>query len=379
MTHPIRHVARLLTSVLLAFTLGACGGAGASDAHAATRNDDDGDLVLGASSPKLAAVEIDTVRATHERAVASFPAQVALDEDHTVRVSSPVAGRVRTLDVRPGDEVAAGAALAHVSSSDFAQATSDLVKSEAAAAQASAALTRAEDLFAHHVIAQRELEQARSDAAQSAAEVARARQRTDQLGASGGAAGDFVLRAAIRGTVVERTTNAGAEVRPDAAAPLFTISSLDTHRLVASVPQRDLARLARGARLAFTTDAAPGRRFEATVVYVSDELDQVTRTATVRAALPNRDRTLRALVVGDARLLVSDGVRQIVAPARALVTEGGETVVFVQKARGRFERRAVKVGDDDGSTATILEGLAPGELVVTKGSILLAAEAARQP
>jgi cobalt-zinc-cadmium efflux system membrane fusion protein len=365
----------LATLVLLS----ACGSGGASDAHAATRGDDDGDLVLGAASPKLAAVAIDTVRVTHERAVASFPAQVALDEDHTVRVSSPVTGRIRTLDARPGDDVAVGAALAHVSSSDFAQATSDLAKADAAAAQASAALTRAEDLFAHHVVAQKDLEQARSDAAQAAAEVARARQRTDQLGASGGTSGDFVLRSAIHGTVVDRSTNTGSEVRPDATTPLFTVSSLDTLWLIASVPQRDLAKLSRGARLAFTTDALPGRRFEATVVYVSDELDPVMRTATVRAALPNRDRALRALVVGEARLLVSDGSRQVVVPARALVTEGGETVVFVEKARGRFERRAVKVGDDDGATATIVEGLVPGELVVTKGSILLAAEAARQP
>ena len=85
------------------------------------------------------------------------------------------------------------------------------------------------------------------------------------------------------------------------------------------------------------------------------------------------------MVVGSARLYASEGAAQAVIPTRALVTRGGETVVFVEKGRGHFERRTVTVGDDDGVTATIREGLTKGEMVVTRGSLLLAAEAERLP
>ena len=111
---------------------------------------------------------------------------------------------------------------------------------------------------------------------------------------------------------------------------------------------------------------------------MSDQLDPMTRTVTLRAELPNRDRALRALVVGDARLLVVDATAHAVIPTRALVTRGGETVVFVEHGNGRFERRLVKTGDDDGTFVVIVEGLKAGERVVTTGSLLLAAEAERQ-
>lgn len=338
-----------------------------------------GDIVLDSASPKLAAIGVDTARTTHDHTVAMLPAQVVLDEDHTVRVFSPVTGRIRELLAAPGDRVAAGGSLATITSSDMAQAASDQAKAAAALAQASAALTRAEDLYAHKVIALKDLEQARSDAAQAAAENDRAAQRTAQLGGSSGVRGDFILRSPIGGDVIDRTANPGAEVRPDATAPLFTVSSLDTLWIVAAAPQRDLGQLRVGSTLVFATDAAPGRAFSARVTYVADQLDPVTRTTQVRAAIVNVDRGLRAMVAGVARLMAPAGAARVVVPTRALVTSGTEVVVFVQKGRGRFERRPVIVDDDDGTTATIREGIKPGERVVTRGSVLLAAEAERLP
>lgn len=338
-----------------------------------------GEIVIDSASGKLKALGVDTVRVTRERAVANLPAQLVLDESHTVRVFSPVPGRIRALLAEPGAHVAVGAPLASIASGDMAQATSDQVKADAAQLHANAALVRAEDLYAHKVIALKDLEQARSDAAQARAEAERARQRVSQLGGSAGVQGEFILRAPIAGTVIDRSANGGAEVRPDAATPLFTLSSLDTLWLVAQAPQRDLAKLHPGATLAFTTDAAPGRTFDARVTYVGDQLDPVTRTATVRASVANGSRGLRAMTVGTARLMAPSGEARVVVPTGALITEGSNVVVFVEKARGRYERRAVVVDDDDGSTATIAEGLKAGERVVTRGSILLAGEAARLP
>ena len=115
------------------------------------------------------------------------------------------------------------------------------------------------------------------------------------------------------------------------------------------------------------------------MTYVGDQLDPVTRTAVVRAAIANHDRGLRAMTVGVARLMAGDASSHVVIPTRALVTRGTEGVVFVELARGHFERRPVIVDDDDGTIATIREGLKSGERVVTRGSILLAAEAERLP
>lgn len=319
-------------------------------------------------------VELDTVHARTERVIAVLPAHVALDEEHTVRVFPPVTGRIRTLNAAPGDPVTAGQALAHITSGDLAQATSDLAKAEAVLSQSDAALTRAQDLFDHHILAGKDLEQARSDEAQARAERDRARQRADLLGAGSSSGDDFVLRSPIAGEVIDRSANPGAEVRPDAAVPLFTVSALDTLWLTAGVYERDLASVRPGERLAFTTDAMPGRRFTATVQYVSGALDPATRTATLRASLPNPGRVLRAETFGEASLLAHDAGGVPAVPSEALITRGNGTIVFVRESAGRFLARPVTVTDDDGQFATVSSGLQVGDVIAGRGALLLANE-----
>ena len=335
-----------------------------------------GEVRLAQGSPKLASLGVDTVRVRREKVVAVLPAQLALYEDHTVRIMSPVVGRIRSLDVAPGDHVDAGAALAHIVSADVAQAQSDLQRAEAALVTATGSLTRSRDLFAHQIVARRDLQQAVNDSAQARAERDRAQARVQQLGAGLGVGQEFVLRAPIPGDVVDRTANPGMEVRPDLAQPLFTVSSLDTLWLTAGVYERDLAAIRRGQRVIFTTEALPGRHITATVSYVSSVLDPTTRTATLRALVPNPDRALRPGTFGEARVVAPDHAGFPVVPVLALVTHGGETVVFVQVSPGHFVRRPVQVTDDDGESAVIVSGLRPGEVIVTRGSLLLSAEAA---
>jgi len=297
-------------------------------------------------------------------------------------VLTPVAGRIASLDAALGDVVAAGAPLAHIVSADMAQAASDFTKARAAAAQTAAALARQEDLYQHHVAALRDLEQARSDDQQARAELARARSRLTALGADGslgdaGVSSTYILRAPIAGVVVDRTANPGAEVRPDVPTPLFTVTSLDVVWLTASVYQRDLGAIHRGVKLRFTTDAVPGREFDATVRYVSGALDPQTRTATVRADVPNAEHLLRPQETGTARVLAPETTPVLVVPTKALVTHGTNTVVYLEVAPGRYRRRVVTVGADDGTMAVILSGVSSSDRVVIEGSLFLEGESER--
>lgn len=328
---------------------------------------------LETGSPKLGYLAFDTVAVQTERAIAVLPAQLVMSEDHTVRVASPVVGRISRLPVEPGASVTAGQALADILSPDLAQASADLARAEAQAGLARSAHRRATDLYEHHVIATKDLEQAANDLAQAEAEANRARLRARHLG-DGGANGEFVLRAPIAGRVMERLTNLGAEVRPDNGTTLFTISATEELWLVASLAQRNIGSVHVGDRLVFTTDAAPGARFPARVNYVSDALDPVTRTAQVRGSLPNPGRRLKPQVFGEVRL-VAPVAHGLVVPTAALVTHGSETIVFVRVSPTAFVRRVVTVADDDGDTATVVTGLRAGDVVVTRGSLLLSAEA----
>ncbi|MEO6878334.1 MAG: efflux RND transporter periplasmic adaptor subunit [Gemmatimonadaceae bacterium] len=361
------------TAVIL---LSACKAAPSASATAAPR--DTNEVILGPTSPQLAYIGTDTVVLRHERTVAVLPAQLALDEVHTVRVMSPLTGRAESVDVQLGDVVQRGAALARLSSGDLAQIRSDVAKARAALSQDSTTLVRTRDLYEHHVAAAKDLEQATNDEAQARAEAVRTEARLRGLGdRATDIAGTYVIRAPISGTVVGVSLSAGTEVRADAASPLFVISALDTLWLVANVYQRDLAMVHAGSSLDFTTDAVPNRHFLATVTYVGNDLDSATHTATVRASLPNPGRILRAQTSGEARLLTPTDTPLLTIPTTALVTHGSEIVVFVEVRRGQYARRVVTVADDDGKVATITSGLQPGERVVTTGTLLLAAEADR--
>jgi cobalt-zinc-cadmium efflux system membrane fusion protein len=337
-----------------------------------------GEVRFEPGSPQLAYLALDTVRTVRERVVAALPAELVMDENHTVRVASPVSGRVVTVDVQLGDRVGPGQALAHIASGDVAQAQSELAKAEATLTVATAARARARDLYEHKVIALKDLQQAESDEAQARAERDRALARVRLLGgATDSVSQTFVLRCPLAGTVVERALNPGAEVRADNPQSLITVTALDTLWLTASVYQRDLGLVRTGQRLLFTTDALPGQRFTARVSYVSSALVRETRTATARAVVANPTRALKPSMVGEARLYTAVDGGAPVVPDDALVTRGTETVVFVGMEPGRFARREVTVGDDDGESAVITSGLRSGELVVTRGSLLLAAEADR--
>ena len=322
--------------------------------------------------PEMSALSIDTVRERKQRVVATLPAQLLLDEDKTVRVLSPVTGRVSTLDARPGDEVAAGQALLHIISSDLAQAQSDKAKADAASLASTAQLVRSESLYVHKVIALKDLEDARAQAAQDRAEAQRAAQRVQQLaGGQSTEPGEFVLRSPIAGEVVDRQANPGEEVSADAGNPLFTVSGLETLWVTAQAYEQNLTHVHRGQHLVFTTAAMPDRRYDAVVTYVGGALDSTTRTAIVRATLANPGRVLKAATFGDVRLYAPDTSHVVAVPVTALVTSGQQTVVFVQTGPTRFLRTAVTVGDDDGEMASVTDGLKAGDLVVSRGSILL--------
>jgi cobalt-zinc-cadmium efflux system membrane fusion protein len=178
----------------------------------------------------------------------------------------------------------------------------------------------------------------------------------------------------VAGEVLERNLNPGAEVRPDDPNPLFVISDLRHVWLTASLYPRDLALVHAGDRVRFTTDAIPGRAFDARVTWVSNDLDPQTRTAALRAEIDNVDGALRAQVPGELRVMGAAREGRAVVPTSALITHGADVEVIVEVGSGHFRRRSVQVGEDDGVSVTLLSGMNPGERVVTRGGLLLAAE-----
>lgn len=124
-----------------------------------------------------------------------------------------------------------------------------------------------------------------------------------------------------------------------------------------------------------TVQGVPGKQFDGQITFIHPHVDTMMRTLMVRLVISNESLTLRpgmyATVTIDSKL--SDDA--ILVPTEAVIDTGVRQIVFVAKGEGRFQPRTIKTGaaNRDG-TVQVLEGLQPGEKVVTSGQFLLDSE-----
>jgi cobalt-zinc-cadmium efflux system membrane fusion protein len=301
------------------------------------------------------------------------------DEDVTARVFTPFAGRVARIVANTGDTVAAGASLAAITSPEYGVAQAEARKACTDLAEAERTVARLHDLFEHGAVPEKDLRAAEACCARATAE----QQRTAmQLAFHGGCSDtidqNYRLRAPIAGVVVEKNVGTGQEVRADQmlanvaqlSAPLFVIS--DPHRLWVQLDatEADLPRLRPG--LAFTV-RLPGdrtRSYEGRVLHVADAVDPVSRMVRVRGAVENSDGMLKAEMFVGAELPEPDA-KCVQVASSAVFLSGERHFLYVDCGEGRFMRRPVKVGGQDGDRLVVLDGVRAGERVVVDGSLLL--------
>src|SRR4051812_32735968 len=105
------------------------------------------ELRFSADSPQLSFIKAEPVEALPEPLLDPLSARIAYDENHTARISSPIAGRVTRILAQPGDRVAAGRELLQIDAPDFASAAADVAKSRADLQLKQKAFARARELF----------------------------------------------------------------------------------------------------------------------------------------------------------------------------------------------------------------------------------------
>ena len=156
---------------------------------------------------------------------------------------------------------------------------------------------------------------------------------------------------------------------------VLRIVDLSTVWLDSQVYAQDLPFVRLGRSVTATVDGIPGRKLEGKVIFIQPELNPQTRTAIVRIALPNTDLALRPGMYASASIHATLTDRAILVPREAVIDTGTRQIAFVSAGGGRFEPRQVRLGaDSEGGIVQVLEGLAPGESVVTSGQFLLDAE-----
>lgn len=324
---------------------------------------ENGRLLTGVSSVPIAMQPVPLTR---------LNGRLTWNEDRTVRVYTPFAGRVERILVQVGQNITRGQALAVIASPDFGQAQADARRAESDNALAEKNLQRMRELEQHGVAPRKDLQAAEADATRTRAEAERARKRLTMYGAVGqGVDQTYTLTSPIAGTVVERSINPGQELRPDqTSAPLFVITDPGTLWAQFDANERDLAHLRPGKTITVHTPAWRDDEFTARIETLSDFLDPTTRSIKIRARLDNTGRKLKGemFVTAD---IDADGDKELLVPAKAVYFQNEKNYLFIDEGNGRYLRRQVQTGDVRQNLVEILAGLNEGDKVVTEGSLML--------
>ena len=348
-----------------ALAAGALGGAGCSRPAGGETGE-----AAGGKPP----VAVETVAVQADTLAERVAVTGSLAPKRQAEVRSEVAGTVAAVAVTEWVPVRRGDVLARLdpreTAAGLAAAKAEAARAEAGAARAVRELARCERLRAAGLATQQTLDDARTehDAALAAAEAAKA-----QLAYAASRHDKSVLRAPLDGVVAYRGVDAGDYVENMGAPPLFRIVDNGLLDLTVTVPSGWSAAVRAGQRLAFTTDAVPGRVFAGAVAHVNPAFDEASRTLKVIAEVPNPDGVLRGglYVSGVIETGVRPGVLQVPREALQVWDVAARRAEVFVVADGAARRRPVVTGAVSEATVEIVEGLAAGERVVTRGAFNL--------
>jgi membrane fusion protein, heavy metal efflux system len=326
---------------------------------------------------QMSHVQVVTIQPTRLTRTLRLTGAVAYNAFNTTPVITQVGGPVSRILVVPGQHVKSGQPMLDVSSPDYSQLLDAYLKAADAYRLADKNYVRAQDLYQHHAIAQRDLEQAESDRNQAQADLNAADQGMKILGiknpgdlAKAPSSALIPVLAPIGGEVVERLVSPGQVVQAG-QTQAFTISDLSTVWVLANVYQADLAAVRTGDDVVVQTDAYPGN-FHGRISYVSPALDPNTRTLQARIVVDNPGEKLKRDMYCTVTVTAGSIANAIVVPdSSVLRDDNNQPFVYLATSANQFGRRDVEIGQSLNGQTQILRGLSPGEKVVGDGSLFL--------
>jgi RND family efflux transporter MFP subunit len=170
------------------------------------------------------------------------------------------------------------------------------------------------------------------------------------------------------GVITARNTDIGHLINSGAGTPateLFHIAAIQTLRVYVNVPQ-DYSQSAHvGLKADLEFQEFPGRRFQGTLVRTADAIDVASRTLLVEVDVDNRNGELLPGAYAQVHLKVPTTVRTLVLPVSALIFRSQGLQVGTVDHNNRTVLRSVTLGRDMGSTAEVVSGLSPDDMVIT--------------
>lgn len=319
------------------------GGKADADTHAASA------ATLGDAGDALLA-ETDVAVARRADLAAGVPVSGTLTPGLQARVTSPFEDVLEEVVAREGQRVAKGEVLARFR---LGSVEADAASARAQLKSAQADHERMQNLYKEGAVSERDVESAEAawKAAQAGEAVAARR------------LSDAVVRAPFAGTVATRSVQTGDRV--GGGDPLFVIADTRELEFEATVPSEFVMLVRPGAPVRLTVTGASGA-IDGHVARVNTTADPATRQVKVYVRVPNGAGRLVGGLFASGQVLTKQARSALAVPAEAVRGDDGAQWVFGIEG-SRLVKKPVRVGvrDDADDLVEVLEGLQPGDTVVT--------------
>jgi membrane fusion protein (multidrug efflux system) len=283
-----------------------------------------------------------------------------------VDVTTEVAGLVRSLEFKSGDEVKSGQLLVQLNAdSDIAQ----LRSLEAAADLANTVYERDKQQLAAEVISKAQVDTDAADLKSKRAQVAQQAALVEKK----------TIRAPFAGKLGISTVNPGQYL--NAGDKIVTLQTIDPIFIDFMLPQQQLPLISIGQKVTLTTDAYKGVTFEGRVNAINPKVDTSTRNVQIEATIPNAKRQLLPGMFANVKVASGDEQRYLTLPQTAITYNPYGSTVFVVKASDKKDDKGnavltaqqvfVTPGPTRGDQVAILKGVEPGAQVVVSGQVKL--------
>jgi len=331
-----------------------------------------------------------------------------------VTISSKVQGWVGKINVREGDLVKTGQVLVTLDTREaeatVAQAEASLEAAKARLKQvkataeetiqsqiqqtkanlelAEADLKRAQELHEKNFIARQQLDEGRmkynvakanydlaqnsirqktweNDIALAEAQVNQAKATLDLNKAQ---LANLIILSPMNAGITKRFVDPGTMVKD--TTPILTLMDLAEMKMVVNVIEREFIHLQKGQGVKITVTAFPDRAFSGRITIITPALELQSRTAEIQISIPNPGLVLKPGMFGRAEVLLRSNPQAVLVPIQSLMTEGGQDWLYVLKD-DKVTRRPVRKGAVRDTVVEILQGVVPGERVITAGQTAL--------
>ena len=310
------------------------------------------DAVPSAPPPTMPPTQVIAIEARREAVAESLSLVGTLTANEWVEIKSELEATVVEIGFDEGKPVTKGQLLFRL---DESRLTTALAEAEVNLKLSKINYDRAQQLLRDKTISQQEFDQLASRFESMQATIA-VRQRELK---------DTKIHAAFAGVMGARNISSGQVIKKDTV--LGHLVDLNPVKVEVNVPERFLNLLKLGQAIELRVAAFAGKTFKGEVYFIAPQVETATRTALVKARIPNPDLKLKPGMFANLDLTLQLRGDAVVVPEPAIMVNADRAMIYIVDKDSNAQLRPVKLGVRQAGIVEILEGVEAGQLVIVEG------------